>query len=1093
MVLNFSQKIFTYRLIKFLHQNHLEMKQKNILPLLISWLVTQFSWSQAVFDPLFPQEGETVKVIYNANLGVSSLQGASSIHMHSGTITTAGGTTWTNVVSTWGDPSTPGQMTSLGNDLWEFEFNPSARTYHNVPSNETVYRLGTVFRESGPCGGFGGASTNCGEGKSFTNNDIYLDFYDPSDGLLTGFVAPMTSNFFASLNEVIEINAQASQDANLTLEITKPISGTTNMSMTNAKKITTNVTANEAGTYHIKITATNMNGTSTNDIYFVVSPSSTTQARPTGIIPGINYNTTDNTKATLCLEAPGKNTVYAVGDFNNWALNTNYQMKQDGDFFWIELTGLTPNTEYALQYIVDESIYTTDPYADKILDPFDDPFIPNTTYPNLKPYPSQGQGMLAIIETGQTPYTWVNTGFVRPTEEDLVVYEMWIYDFVHEKRYQSLIDTLDYLEDLGINAIELMPIGEFKGNISWGYNPNFYFAVDKFYGTKNKFKEFIDECHGRGIAVILDIVMNHVQEASPFAQLYWDNTNFKPASDNPWLNPDATHPFNVFFDFNHESTRTQALLDRINKYWIEEYKVDGYRFDLSKGFTQNAACPPDDVGCWNNYNAGRIGLLKRMADVIWTEDPDFYVMLEHLSENNEEKELADYRANEGKGMLLWGNMNHNYNQATMGYGSDNSLNWTYHGTRGWNEARAVAYMESHDEERLMYRNINFGNVSGSYDTRNLSTALDRMKQAAAFFFTIPGPKMLWQFGEVGFDFSINRCDDGTISNDCRLTPKPIRWDYTIDPDREKLLKVYTALIDLKTQQANMMNNGTFSLDESQNQGLQKIIKIEHSSMNMVVIGNFDVQTRTFNVTFPNTGNWYDYFSEDFIELTGSTTLSFTMEPGQFHVLTNNELSLLEADLVPFLLPNRVISDINAPSDLTALASGDEEITLNWVDNSDNETRFVLERSVGDNTNFMTLIELGENITTYTDVSVNVAETYFYRVRAAVNNGSTDLFSDYSNEASIIATNLEENLNKSIKVYPNPNYENFFVLNVDNDYQGKIQVEILDNTGKTLKSKILDKKQKQFEHTISLKDIQRGSYFVKIKIGERNVVKSLIKY
>lgn len=1063
------------------------MKKNKILSLLIFLFITQFSWSQAVFDPLFPQEGESVKVIYNANLGVSNLQGEPSIHMHSGTIVEDGGTSWTNVVSTWGDPASPGQMTSLGGDMWEFEFTTSARDYHAVPSAETVYRLGLVFRESGPCGNFDGVSTPCKEGKSFGGGDIFLDFYEPSDGLLTGFVFPMSSNFFATLNDNIQVNAQSSQNADLTLTITKPSGALTPIMMTSSKKIETSFTADEVGTYHLQISATNGSETSTDDLYFVVSPPTTTQARPAGIIPGITYDDADNTKATLCLQAPGKSSVYALGDFNNWQLNTNYQMKQDGEFFWLELTGLTVGTEYALQYIVDETIYTTDPYAEKILDPFDDQFIPATTYPGLKPYPSQGSGVLAVIETGQTPYTWVNTGFVRPAEEDLVVYEMWIHDFVHEKNYQSLIDTLEYLDDLGINAIELMPINEFKGNQSWGYNPNFYFAVDKFYGPKNKFKEFVDACHGRGIAVIVDMVMNHVQEDSPFARMYWDAANFKPAANNPWLNTDATHPFNVFFDFNHETTYTQDLLDRVNTYWIQEYNVDGYRFDLSKGFTQNVGCPSDDVGCWNAYDAIRVGLLKRMADVIWAEDPDFYVMLEHLADNSEETELANYRENEGKGMLLWGNMNHNYRQLAMGY-DNNSIAWGYHGNRGWNKPRVVAYMESHDEERLMYENLNFGNSSGDYDTRDLNTALDRMKQAAAFFFTIPGPKMIWQFGEVGFDFSINRCDDGTISGDCRLTPKPIRWDYTTDPEREKLLKVYTELINFRQQHADMMNNGTFSLSETGSQGLSKVIKIEHSSMNMVVIGNFDVNSRSVNVTFPSTGTWYDYFTDGSVDLT-STNFSMELIPGQFHIFTNVELATPEAGLVPFVLAP------DAPSALSLTnASDDFSTTLNWTDNSDNETGFIIERSDDNNSNFQQIATVGENITTYEDNTVNYSRTYFYRVKSYIQSGDYQITSQPSNETSTTITDLADELGASISIYPNPNRGDLFVLKMDNDYSGNLRIEILDKTGKIIKNSIFDKKEKQFVQTVSLKGIQTGSYFVRIKTEDGSTTtKSLIIY
>ena len=94
------------------------------------------------------------------------------------------------------------------------------------------------------------------------------------------------------------------------------------------------------------------------------------------------------------------------------------------------------------------------------------------------------------------------------------------------------MDTLNYLEELGINAIELMPVNEFEGNNSWGYNPSFHMALDKYYGTPEAFKALVDACHARGIAVILDVVYNHVFSQSPLAKLYWDPIAFKPTIDN---------------------------------------------------------------------------------------------------------------------------------------------------------------------------------------------------------------------------------------------------------------------------------------------------------------------------------------------------------------------------------------------------------------------------------------------------------------------------------------------------------------------------------------------------------------------------------
>src|SRR5690554_7605996 len=110
-----------------------------------------------------------------------------------------------------------------------------------------------------------------------------------------------------------------------------------------------------------------------------------------------------------------------------------------------------------------------------------------------------------------------------PEVDKLVVYELLIRYFTNNGDIKTVTDTLDYLQRLGVNAIELMPFNEFEGNDSWGYNPSFYFAADKAYGTLNDYKEFVDECHARGIAVLMDMVLNHSYGQSAFAQMYLED------------------------------------------------------------------------------------------------------------------------------------------------------------------------------------------------------------------------------------------------------------------------------------------------------------------------------------------------------------------------------------------------------------------------------------------------------------------------------------------------------------------------------------------------------------------------------------------
>src|SRR5690606_22329313 len=370
--------------------------------------------------------------------------------------------------------------------------------------------------------------------------------------------------------------------------------------------------------------------------------------------------------------------------------------------------------------------------------------------PSLKPYPAAALhsewyfNRVAVFATGAEPYQWQAADYVKPEKGELVIYELLIRDFfgAGERSYQNLIDTLSYFKRLGVNAIELMPVTEFNGNEGWGYNPTFMFAPDKYYGTRDKLKEFIDRCHQEGIAVILDIVMNHQDLPNPYVMMDFDFSSMKPEADNKWFNTDATHPFNVFFDMNHESSYTQAYLDTVTYYWLKEFKVDGCRFDLSKGFTQTPN--PSNVSAWSAYDASRVALLKRMADAIWEHTPDAWIILEHFAANEEEKELAEYRADEGKGMMVWVNLMHAFNQNTMGYQEESDISWIDYQERGWSAPHVVGYMESHDEERIMYKNLTYGNVSGTYSVKDPVVALRRTEGAALLFYLTPGPRMLWQ-------------------------------------------------------------------------------------------------------------------------------------------------------------------------------------------------------------------------------------------------------------------------------------------------------------------------------------------------------------
>ena len=599
------------------------------------------------------------------------------------------------------------------------------------------------------------------------------------------------------------------------------------------------------GENFVKVIAYGKDSMVADSFFYYVRPPVTVEALPVGIRQGINYK--NDTTVIFNLYAPGKQYVFIIGDFSDWTAREDNYMKltPDGNNWWREITHLVPGKEYVFQYFVDDSIRIGDPYADKVSDPWNDKWISDTTYPGLISYPDgKTSGIATVFQTAQQPYLWKNQTFTPAPVSDLVIYELLIRDFTEQHTYQSLIDTLGYLENLGVNAIELMPINEFEGNESWGYNPSYYFAPDKYYGPKNSLKAFVDSCHSRGIAVIQDMVLNHSMAQSPLAMLYWDplTGNWgQPSAENPWYNQVSPNPtYSWGEDFNHESLQTQEFVDSVTHYWLSEYKMDGFRFDFTKGFTNT----PGDGGA---YDASRISILERMATKLWQVNSQAYVILEHFTDNSEEKELAAF------GMMIWGNMNHDFSEASMGFSSN--FSWGSYLSRGWSQPKLVTYMESHDEERLMYKNLQYGNSNGSYNIKALTTALERIELAGVFLFSIPGPKMIWQFGELGYDYSIEY--NGRVGN------KPIRWDYYQDPNRKRVYDLFSLMIGLKKSQETF-HTINFTMDVA---GMQKRISLYHNSMDIVVLGNFDVTTGSIDPDFNRTGTWYEYFSGDSIEVT----------------------------------------------------------------------------------------------------------------------------------------------------------------------------------------------------------------------------------
>lgn len=629
------------------------------------------------------------------------------------------------------------------------------------------------------------------------------------------------------------------------------------------------------------------------DLYKPFQPGETvSQPMPAGCTYGINAEGTQITFVLHDQDTRGehKDYAYIMGDFNNWTLSDDESSRMYRDdsngCWWITITGLDPDKEYRFQYHLgdrstkegdpDKVVRLTDPFSEKVLNPSDDKWVNEyaAVYPEEKMvYPGEegASGQVSCVKINRDAFAW--EPFTMKNKDCPVIYEMLLGDFTETHDLAGAIGKLDYLQTLGINAVELMPIQEFDGNKSWGYNPNHYFALDKAYGTPEKYKEFINECHKRGIAVIVDVVYNHSTGDSPLAEIYWNSDDNCTAANNPYFFEVARHGMNVFHDINHGNSFVKDIVKRSLVHLINEYNVDGFRFDLSKGFTDSSAG-------WDNTDNTRIARIKDYANAIRSADPDSYIILEHWGTEEEEKQYVR------DGMHPWHNQNKPYCEAAMGYGSKADISGAHKyldntwGATGW-----VTFMESHDEERMAYKQEKHGvsNIKTSHAAR-----MQNLANNAVCFLTIPGPKMIWQMGELGYNYN-KWCNesgvDGTANEEYETDRKPVKWEYLNDSERERLYNVYCKLNELRNNNPDLFGKGVDLNGTNLGGWPLKAVVLSSGSKKVYAYANYHGENaQSKNLTIPS-GTWTDI-------LTGNTVNggNYTLYSGQSLVLVNSSVN-----------------------------------------------------------------------------------------------------------------------------------------------------------------------------------------------------------
>ena len=832
------------------------------ITLLFALVLTSIVMAQVTTVPGIIQKGYDgeVTIIFNPNEGNKGMVGAAKCYAHTGLITSASSNDgdWKNVVENWRANTSKTQLTKDG-DNWKLVI-PNIYTFYNCSKSTEIKKLAFVFHD-GPNGSK--------EGKTSDGKDIMVDLVEA--GLAVSITSAMPE--ISKQGDKVKLQCIATESAQLSL-------------MLNGKEVAAKEgteleyehTLSEVGDYIFTFSAKKDDEKKEVTIQTCVVDAPTKEVRPAGVVNGIYYDEKDPTKVTLCTYAASKTApaqhVFVVGDFNDWAVSTAYQMKQDGNYFWLEITGLTPQQEYAFQYMVVRADGVvkkiSDLYSEKVLHN-DDQWEPKTVNPDLMDYPAQGDGYVTVIQTDKPEFQWSDAtlNFKRPKKNNLVIYELWIRDHTPERTIEGLMARLDYFEDLGVNAVELMPVTEFDGNDSWGYSPNHYFALDKAYGTPEQLKTFIDECHKRGIAVILDMVFNHATGLNPMNKLYPWGTDL---SNNPWFNVTAPHSDNVYEDWNHDFGPTKTMFIRSLQYWLEEYKVDGYRMDLSHGL------------CGTSANTSVKHIKEYYEKGVKAVAEDAYFILEHWGGNmgSERPQLVN------AGMLCWDNTTNAYYQTAMGWLKDGD------DLSSANKDNYVTYCESHDEERAFFKAKQWGN--GDLKTSEASRAA-RVPLNMAFLTLLNGPKMFYHFAELGFDNSKWQNANGKWGKNEYGITSELGADYDTKMQTKMRIEHWLTeghcrmaafqkvgqIIQLRTRLMPEVFEGN---PTASSLGSGKKLRTIQWGSDVFVAGNFDV-TGNQTVTLPS-GTWYNYFGEK-----KETNTSITLAPGEVAIFTGKQVALPE--------------------------------------------------------------------------------------------------------------------------------------------------------------------------------------------------------
>lgn len=536
------------------------------------------------------------------------------------------------------------------------------------------------------------------------------------------------------------------------------------------------------------------------------------------------------------LFAPYNEKVSLVGSFSDWE---EVPMKKGKDGYFRVNVALKDGTyEYKFRVQSKSWFFEPDQWVD-VTDPYAPDVNGNSASENAIAQIKDGE---RIVDT----YVWQNDAQPLPADHELVIYELHVSDFsggeADEKargRYKHVIEKLDYLSELGINAIELMPLKEYPGDYSWGYNPRHFFATETSYGTTAELKQLIDECHGRGIRVIVDGIYNHSESSAPLTQIdhdYWYHHEPRDP-DNNW-GPEFNYEH---YDENLETYPARKFIGEAVRFWVSEYHIDGIRYDAARQIAnydfmhwvvqeakQTAGSKPFYNVAEHIPETPSITNVDGPMDGCW-HDSFYHCIVEHICGDTFDLErLKDAIDAKRQGFL----------------GATNVVN----------------YLTNHDHDRVL----------AELGDRQIldEAAFRRLRLGAALLMTAMGVPLIWMGEEFG-EFKHKTTD-----------PSKIDWTLLGGDLNRGLFEYYKGLIALRKSNHALYTENVEFFHENPDAKVLAYTRWNDEGSRVVVIANFSDQFLAGYTLpeFPEDGTWHEWTGNYDVEV-GDRTL--TTDLGEF--------------------------------------------------------------------------------------------------------------------------------------------------------------------------------------------------------------------